>query len=67
MAGQKQQKSVGGMGEESSLNENRGARSVVEGLHRQFLDVVKDDLDRACHGDLAPGQAVLDFNIGDTG
>ena len=65
MAGQTQQNSVGELVEESSLSEYRRALSVVERLHRQLLDVVKDDLDRAGHDDLTPVQALLIFNIGD--
>lgn len=41
------------------------ALSLVERLHRQLLDVVKDDLDRAGHDDLTPVQALLIFNIGE--
>jgi DNA-binding MarR family transcriptional regulator len=65
MAGQTQQNSVGVLVEESSLSEYRRALSLVERLHRQLLDVVKDDLDRAGHDDLTPVQALLIFNIGD--
>ncbi|MCA3696066.1 MarR family winged helix-turn-helix transcriptional regulator [Aquidulcibacter sp.] len=65
MAGQTQQNSVGELVEESSLSEYRRALSLVERLHRQLLDVVKDDLDRAGHDDLTPVQALLIFNIGD--
>jgi DNA-binding MarR family transcriptional regulator len=43
----------------------RMALSLVERLHRQLLDVVKDDLDRAGHDDLTPVQALLLYNIGD--
>jgi len=65
MAGQTQQNSVGELVEESSLSEYRRVLSLVERLHRQLLDVVKDDLDRAGHDDLTPVQALLIFNIGD--
>jgi DNA-binding MarR family transcriptional regulator len=65
MAGQTQQNSIGDLVEESSLSEYRRALSLVERLHRQLLDVVKDDLDRAGHDDLTPVQALLIFNIGD--
>ena len=65
MAGQTQQNSVGDLIDESSLSEYRRALSLVERLHRQLLDVVKDDLDRAGHDDLTPVQALLIFNIGD--
>lgn len=43
----------------------RRALSLVERLHRQLLDVVKDDLDRAGHDDLTPVQALLIYNISD--
>lgn len=65
MAGQTQQNSIGDLVDESSLSEYRRALSLVERLHRQLLDVVKDDLDRAGHDDLTPVQALLIFNIGD--
>ncbi|MCE2890626.1 MAG: MarR family winged helix-turn-helix transcriptional regulator [Hyphomonadaceae bacterium] len=65
MAGQTLQNSIGELVEESSLSEYRRALSLVERLHRQLLDVVKDDLDRAGHDDLTPVQALLIFNIGD--
>ena len=65
MAGQTQQNSIDELVEESSLSEYRRALSLVERLHRQLLDVVKDDLDRAGHDDLTPVQALLIFNIGD--
>jgi DNA-binding MarR family transcriptional regulator len=51
--------------EVSSENEYQRALSLVERLHRQLLDVVKDDLDRAGHDDLTPVQALLIYNIGD--
>ncbi len=65
MAGQSLQNSVSVLIEESSLTEYRRSLSLVERLHRQLLDVVKDDLDRAGHVDLTPVQALLIFNIGD--
>jgi DNA-binding MarR family transcriptional regulator len=37
----------------------------VERLHRQLLDVVKDELDRECLRDLTSVQALLIYNIGD--
>ncbi len=43
----------------------RTALSLVERLHRQLLDVIKDDLERAGHDDLTPVQALLLYNIGD--
>ncbi|GIU65888.1 MarR family winged helix-turn-helix transcriptional regulator [Candidatus Phycosocius spiralis] len=65
MAGQTQEISLLEASETSSLGEYRRALSLVERLHRQLLDVVKDDLDRAGHDDLTPVQALLIFNIGD--
>lgn len=38
----------------------------VERLHRQLLDVVKDELDRKGVAELTSVQALLVFNIGDT-
>ncbi len=38
---------------------------LVERLHRQLLDVVKDELDRARRDDINSVQALLLFNIGD--
>lgn len=38
----------------------------VERLHRQLLDVVKDELDRKGSADLTSVQALLIFNIGET-
>lgn len=38
----------------------------VERLHRQLLDVVKDELDRKGAAELTSVQALLIFNIGDT-
>ncbi|MGK0266287.1 MAG: DNA-binding MarR family transcriptional regulator [Maricaulis sp.] len=38
---------------------------LVERLHRQLLDVVKDELDRESLDDLNSVQALLLFNIGD--
>lgn len=40
------------------------ALALVERLHRQLLDVVKDDLDRTGHEELTPVQALLVYNIG---
>ena len=48
------------------VNEYQRALSLVERLHRQLLDVVKDDLDRAGHEDLTPVQALLIYNIGES-
>ncbi len=39
--------------------------NLVERLHRQLLDVIKDDLDRAGVVDINSVQALLLFNIGD--
>ncbi len=52
--------------ENQSVSEYQRALSLVERLHRQLLDVVKDDLDRAGHDDLTPVQALLIYNIGDS-
>ncbi len=38
---------------------------MVERLHRQLLDVIKDELDRNGRGDINSVQALLLFNIGD--
>lgn len=51
--------------ETECVSEYQRALSLVERLHRQLLDVVKDDLDRAGHDDLTPVQALLIYNIGD--
>jgi DNA-binding MarR family transcriptional regulator len=51
--------------EDQCVSEYQRALSLVERLHRQLLDVVKDDLDRAGHDDLTPVQALLVYNIGD--
>jgi DNA-binding MarR family transcriptional regulator len=52
--------------ESECVSEYQRALSLVERLHRQLLDVVKDDLDRAGHDDLTPVQALLIYNIGDS-
>ncbi len=41
------------------------ALRIVERLHRQLLDVIKDELDRHGRGDVNSVQALLIFNIGD--
>ena len=41
------------------------ALALVERLHRQLLDVVKDELDRNGHEELTPIQALLVYNIGE--
>ena len=42
----------------------RGLR-LIERLHRQLLDVIKDELDRHGRGDVNSVQALLIFNIGE--
>lgn len=41
------------------------ALDLIERLHRQLLDVIKDDLDRNGQSDINAVQALLLFNIGD--
>jgi len=41
------------------------ALRLVERLHRQLLDVIKDELDRQGRSDINSVQALLLFNIGD--
>jgi DNA-binding MarR family transcriptional regulator len=65
MAGQAIENMAAQTVETSSESEYQRALSLVERLHRQLLDVVKDDLDRAGHDDLTPVQALLIYNIGD--
>lgn len=43
----------------------KNSLSLIERLHRQLLDVVKDDLDRTGHEALTPVQALLVYNIGE--
>lgn len=43
----------------------KNALSLVERLHRQLLDVVKDELDNNGYEELTPVQALLVYNIGD--
>ena len=50
---------------DAAVREYKHALSLVERLHRQLLDVVKHDLDRAGHDDLTSVQALLIYNIGD--
>ncbi len=38
---------------------------LIERLHRQLLDVIKDELDRHGRGDINSVQALLVFNIGE--
>ncbi|MGD2132509.1 MAG: MarR family transcriptional regulator [Maricaulaceae bacterium] len=42
------------------------ALRLVERLHRQLLDVIKDELDRQGRSDINSVQALLLFNIGDS-
>src|SRR6202451_4887767 len=39
--------------------------NLVERLHRQLLDVIKDELDRRDERESTSGQALLLFNVGD--
>src|SRR6201999_3247047 len=39
--------------------------NLVERLHRQLLDVIKDELDRRDEREVNSGQALLLFNVGD--
>ncbi len=41
------------------------ALTLIERLHRQLLDVIKDELDRVGRSDINSVQAMLLFNIGD--
>jgi len=41
------------------------ALNLIERLHRQLLDVIKDDLERSGQPDINSVQALLLFNIGD--
>src|SRR3984893_8453052 len=41
------------------------ALTLVEGLHRRFLDVIRDEFDRRGRADINAVQALLLFNIGD--
>jgi DNA-binding MarR family transcriptional regulator len=65
MAGQIKPQAASAANDEG-VSEYHRALSLVERLHRQLLDVVKDDLDRAGHDDLTPVQALLIFNIGES-
>lgn len=42
------------------------ALDLIERLHRQLLDVIKDDLERNGQSDINAVQALLLFNIGDS-
>lgn len=42
------------------------ALDLIERLHRQLLDVIKDDLERHGQSDINAVQALLLFNIGDS-
>lgn len=48
----------------SQISIYKNSLTLVERLHRQLLDVVKDELDRGGHEDLTPVQALLVYNIG---
>lgn len=48
-------------GKELAIYKN--SLALVERLHRQLLDVVKDDLDKCGHEELTPVQALLIYNI----
>lgn len=65
-AAQRAAPAAGEVTDATSMRDYRQALSLVERLHRQLLDVIKDDLDRAGHDDLTPVQALLLFNIGDS-
>jgi len=56
-----------GVGEEAGdlKTEYLRALTLVERLHRQLLDVIKDELDRRGQSDINSVQAWLIFNIGD--
>ncbi len=56
-----------GVGEEAGeiRSEYLRALTLVERLHRQLLDVIKDELDRRGQSDINSVQALLIFNIGD--
>jgi len=41
------------------------AVTQIERLHRQLLDVIKDELDRTGQGEINSVQALLLYNIGD--
>jgi len=50
---------------DTQISVYKNALSLVERLHRQLLDVVKDDLDKCGHEELTPVQALLIYNIGE--
>jgi len=56
-----------GVGEEAVDLETEYLRALtlVERLHRQLLDVIKDELDRRGQSDINSVQALLIYNIGD--
>ena len=59
-------KSAEDAGEVSALkSEYLRALTLVERLHRQLLDVIKDELDRNGRGEVNSVQALLIFNLGD--
>ncbi len=43
------------------------ALTLVERLHRRLLDVIKDEFDRRGRSDINAVQALLLYNIGDSG
>ncbi|MBL1431005.1 MAG: MarR family transcriptional regulator [Robiginitomaculum sp.] len=51
--------------DESLTKEYLNTLTLVERLHRQLLDVVKNELDRTGSSQVNPVQALLLFNIGD--
>ncbi len=61
------QTAVLGVGEEAGdlKSEYLRALTLVERLHRQLLDVIKDELDRRGQSDINSVQALLISNIGD--
>jgi len=62
------QTAAAGVGEETAgdiRSEYLRALTLVERLHRQLLDVIKDELDRRGQSDINSVQALLIFNIGD--
>jgi DNA-binding MarR family transcriptional regulator len=53
-------------GEEDLRATYLDALTLIERLHRQLLDVIKDDLERSGQPDINSVQALLLFNIGDS-
>jgi len=52
--------------ETSSKDAYLEAVTQIERLHRQLLDVIKDELDRTAIADINSVQALLLFNVGET-